>query len=57
MLLADTETNHHLTDGHSLHERTKRTGEGIWIWHDELGLVGIIDPIKKEGEELVITEF
>ncbi len=57
MLLADTETNHHVTEGQTLHDRTKRVGEGIWVWHDELGLVGIVDQIKQEGEELVITEF
>ncbi len=57
MLLADSKSNHHIIEGQSLHERSKREGEGVWVWHDELGLVGVIDQLKKEGEDWVITEF
>ncbi len=57
MLLADTLTNHHVTDGQTLHDRAKRTGEGLWVWSDTLGLNGIIDQIKEEEGELILTEF
>ena len=57
MILADTLSNHHITDGQTLHERSKREGEDIWVWSDALGINGIIDQIKQEDNEWVITEF
>ena len=57
MLLADTRTNYHITEGQTLHERSQREGEGIWVWSDELGINGIIDQVKQEQDGWIITEF
>lgn len=57
MLLADTLTNHHVTEGQTLHDRTKREGEDVWVWSDVLGLNGIVDQVKQENDTWVITEF
>ncbi len=56
-LLADTVTNYHMTEGTALHERTVRTGEGVWVWSNCLGVSGIIDQVVHEDGEWVITEF
>lgn len=56
-LLGDTLSNHHLTEGSSLHERSVRVGEGLWVWSDRLGLSGVVDQVTLEDGEHVITEF
>ena len=56
-ILSDQKSNHHITDGQSLHERTHREGQGQWVWSDRLGIVGVVDQIQQEGATWVITEF
>ena len=57
MLLADTYTNYHMIEGDALHSRSTRPGENIWVWHDELAIQGIIDQLKVENNEVIISEI
>ncbi len=56
-VMSETVTNHHLIEGSSLHERSTRSGEGIWVWSDRLGLSGILDQLTREDGHWVITEL
>lgn len=56
-VLGDTAVNYHLTEGLELHDKTRREGEGLWVWSDRLGIVGVIDQLREEAGALVITEF
>jgi CRISPR-associated exonuclease Cas4 len=56
-ILSDTQSNHHITEGQSIHERTRRQGEGQWVWSDRLEIVGVIDQVQQEDNTWVITEF
>lgn len=52
--LGEVYANHHLVEGHYLHERAyTEPGEesGLWIWSDRLGLVGVVDRLEwRKGE-------
>ena len=56
-VLSDTHSNHHLAEGSALHERARREGEGLWVWSDRLGLVGVLDKLHAQAGKPVITEF
>ena len=56
-VLQDTWSNHHMTEGATLHQRTKRNGEGLWVWSDRLGISGIVDQVTREEDNWIITEF
>ena len=56
-ILSDTVSNHHLVEGSALHERAKREGEGLWVWSDRLGLVGIVDKLSRQAGQTVVTEI
>ncbi len=57
VVLSETQSNVHLAEGHNLHDRAKREGAGNWVWSDELGIVGVVDQLVREGERLIPTEF
>ena len=57
VLLADTYSNYHMIEGEALHSRSNRPGENIWVWHDDLVIQGIIDQLKIENDEIVISEI
>jgi CRISPR-associated exonuclease Cas4 len=56
-ILLENKTNHHMTEGSSLHERSKREGEGVTVWSDRLGIMGVIDQVKQDHNSWLITEF
>jgi CRISPR-associated exonuclease Cas4 len=56
-ILNDQKTNHHITEGQILHDRSQRKGQGMWVWSDRLGMVGVIDQMQKEDDTWVISEF
>lgn len=56
-VLGETKSNHHTAEGNALHERARREGEGIWVWSDRLGIVGVVDKLDCEAGQPVLTEF
>lgn len=57
-VLGDEERrNVHLIEGDTLHARTRREGENIWVWSDRLGICGIVDQLIQEGGHPVPVEF
>lgn len=48
-VLGEAHANHHLIEGHYLHERAyTEPGEesGLWVWSDRLGLLGVVDRLE-----------
>ncbi len=56
-ILQDTAVNYHMIEGSGLHERAQRENEGVYVWHDELGISGIVDKVSYEDGHWVITDL
>lgn len=56
-VLSESQTNQHLIEGEFLHDRAKRPGQDVWVYSDQLGLVGILDQLSREGDPWVPTEL
>ncbi len=54
-VLGDEERNIHLIEGDTLHARTRREGENIWVWSDRI--CGIVDQMIQEAGQTVPVEF
>jgi CRISPR-associated exonuclease Cas4 len=58
-VLGEVSVNHHILEGRALHEgayteKTERSD--VWVWHDTLGLIGILDRIETgtNGERIPV---
>lgn len=56
-VLGDEGRNIHLIEGDTLHARSRRTGENVWVWSDRLGICGIVDQLIQEGGQTIPVEF
>ncbi|WP_233493226.1 MULTISPECIES: CRISPR-associated protein Cas4 [unclassified Meiothermus] len=59
-VLGELHANHHLIEGHYLHERAyTEPGEcsGLWVWSDRLGLVGVVDRLEWRKGEAAVVEY
>ena len=59
-VLGEAHANHHLIEGHYLHERAyTEPGEesGLWVWSDRLGLLGVVDRLEWRRGEACPVEY
>jgi len=59
-VLGEVHPNHHLIEGHYLHERAHtEPGEqsGLWVWSDRLRLVGVVDRLEWQRGEICPVEY
>ncbi|WP_022799405.1 CRISPR-associated protein Cas4 [Thermus islandicus] len=59
-ILGEVHANHHLIEGHYLHQRAyTEPGEesGLWAWSDRLGLVGVVDRLEWRRGEACPVEY
>ncbi len=59
-VLGEVHKNHHLVEGHYLHELAyteKGEVSGVVVWSDRLGLVGVIDRLEWRGSRLYLVEY
>jgi len=56
-LRGEDHRNVHLEEGAALHDRKERSGAGLWVYSDRLGLIGIVDQLVSEGSQKVPLEL
>lgn len=59
-VLGEVHANHHVVEGHYLHERAYTEPDevsGLWVWSDRLGLVGVVDRLEWRGGEVCPVEY
>lgn len=59
-VLGEVHANHHLIEGHYLHEAAYTEPDelsGVLVWSDRLGLVGVIDRLEYRKGRPVVVEY
>ncbi|RIH88967.1 CRISPR-associated protein Cas4 [Calidithermus roseus] len=59
-ILGELHANHHVIEGHYLHEKAYTEGDelsGLWVWSDRLGLVGVVDRLEWRKGEACVVEY